>query len=68
MKGGNEKMIKLEKNFIGKVCETCDMLHTYTYKNLDDNGDIIVNVGCVNHDICYNTLEQAQKIKGRNNK
>ena len=56
-------MIKLEKNFIGKVCETCHMLQPYTYKILDDNGNIIINVGCVNHDICYNALEQDQKIK-----
>lgn len=55
-------MIKLEKNFIGEVCETCHMLQAYTYKNLDDNGNIIVNVSCVNYDICYNALEQARRI------
>ena len=56
-------MIKLEKNFIGKACETCHMLQAYAYKNLDDNGNIIVNVGCLNHDICYNALEQDKKIR-----
>ena len=31
------RMIKLEKDFIGEVCETCDMFQACSYKIPDDN-------------------------------
>lgn len=59
------RMIKLEKDFIGKVCEQCHLLHPSTYKVLDEDNNIIIHIDCVNHDICYNTLSQAASLRSK---
>ena len=57
-------MIKLEKEFIGKICETCHELNPICYKTLNSNNDIEIHVKCGNSYICKNALflEASQKM------
>ena len=52
------KMIKLEKNFIGKICELCDELEPNTLETKDKYGNRIIFVGCSNSYKCKNELKE----------
>ena len=41
-------MIKLEKEFIGEICEKCHELTPICYKTLNSNNDIEIRVRCNN--------------------
>ena len=62
-------MIKLEKEFIGEICENCHELTPICYKTLNSNNDIEIRVRCGNSYICKNALFLAadQKLKGEEN-
>ena len=59
-------MIKLEKEFIGEICENCHELAPICCKTLNSNNDIEIRVRCDNSYICKNALFLAsdQKLKG----
>ena len=59
-------MIKLEKEFIGEICENCRELAPICYKTLNPNNDIEICVRCNHYYICKNALFMAssQKSKG----
>lgn len=54
-------MIKLEKNFIGKICELCDELEPNTLETKDKYGNRIIFVGCSNSYKCKNELKEGNK-------
>lgn len=56
-------MIELEKNFIGKICETCHELSPNVIKIRAKDGNIVISVCCDHGNICHNALMQAAAVK-----
>lgn len=56
-------MIKLEKIFIGEMCDSCYELSPNTFKTKDKEGNTIISVGCEHSPICHNALLRAASIK-----